>query len=103
MNWKRILKLVFSLDEFVIPSIIRLIYILSFIATVVYYLHNALSILRYSFQSFLVEIVFMLLSLLALRMATEILYLWFAIYDALRELRDNCRAGGKPERNLEVS
>lgn len=103
MNWKRILKLVFSLDEFVIPSIIRLIYILSFIAIVVYYLHDAFSDIRYSFSAFSWDIILMFLHLLVLRIVTEILYLCFAIYDALRELRDNCRAGGKPERNLEVS
>ena len=88
MNWKRILKLMFSLDEFVIPSIIRLIYILSFLSIIVYSLHDAFSDIRYSFIAFSWDIILMFLRLLALRISTEILYLWFAVYKALMEIRN---------------
>lgn len=103
MNWKRILKLMFSLDEFVIQSIIRLIYILSFLSIIVYSLHDAFSDIRYSFIAFSWDIILMFLSLLALRISTEILYLWFAIYEALMEIKDTCKTGSdKCERKPKI-
>ncbi len=52
MNGKKILKLMFSLDEFVIPFIIRVLYILSFLFIILYYLYDAFGDIRYSFRSF---------------------------------------------------
>ena len=78
MNGKKILKLMFSLDEFVIPSIIRVLYILSFLFIILYSLYDAFGDIRYSFRSFSWDIILMFLRLLALRISTEILYLWFA-------------------------
>ena len=52
MNGKKILKLMFSLDEFVIPSIIRVLYILSFLFIILYSLYDAFGDIRYSFRSF---------------------------------------------------
>ena len=88
MNGKKILKLMFSLDEFVIPSIIRVLYILSFLFIILYSLYDAFGDIRYSFRSFLWDIILMFLRLLALRISTEILYLWFAVYKALMEIRN---------------
>lgn len=88
MNGKKILKLMFSLDEFVIPSIIRVLYILSFLFIILYSLYDAFSDIRYSFRSFSWDIILMFLRLLALRISTEILYLWFAVYKALMEIRN---------------
>ena len=86
MNGKKILKLMFSLDEFVIPSIIRVLYILSFLFIILYSLYDAFGDIRYSFRSFSWDIILMFLRLLALRISTEILYLWFAVYKALMEI-----------------
>lgn len=104
MNKKGFFKLnLFSLDEFLIPHIIRFIYILSFVVIVLYYLYSAFNSLKYSFISFFLNILFMLLGLLALRIGTELLYLWFAIYDALREIRDSVKSkGDKAEKNTEI-
>lgn len=88
MNGKKILKLMFSLDEFVIPSIIRVLYILSFLFIILYSLYDAFGDIRYSFRSFLWDIILMFLRLLALRISTELLYLWFAVYKALMEIRN---------------
>ena len=88
MNGKKILKLMFSLDEFVIPSIIRVLYILSFLFIILYSLYDAFGDIRYSFRSFSWDIILMFLRLLALRISTEILYLWFAVYKALMEIRN---------------
>ena len=88
MNGKKFLKLMFSLDEFVIPSIIRVLYILSFLFIILYSLYDAFGDIRYSFRSFLWDIILMFLRLLALRISTEILYLWFAVYKALMEIRN---------------
>ena len=52
MNGKKFLKLMFSLDEFVIPSIIRVLYILSFLFIILYSLYDAFGDIRYSFRSF---------------------------------------------------
>lgn len=88
MNGKKFLKLMFSLDEFVIPSIIRVLYILSFLFIILYSLYDAFGDIRYSFRSFSWDIILMFLRLLALRISTEILYLWFAVYKALMEIRN---------------
>ena len=88
MNGKKILKLMFSLDEFVIPSIIRVLYILSFLFIILYSLYDAFGDIRYSLRSFSWDIILMFLRLLALRISTEILYLWFAVYKALMEIRN---------------
>lgn len=88
MNGKKFLKLMFSLDEFVIPSIIRVLYILSFLFIILYSLCDAFGDIRYSFRSFSWDIILMFLRLLALRISTEILYLWFAVYKALMEIRN---------------
>ena len=53
MNGKKFLKLMFSLDEFVIPSIIRVLYILSFLFIILYSLYDAFGDIRYSFRSLL--------------------------------------------------
>ena len=104
MNKKGFLKLnLFSLDEFLIPHIIRFIYILSFIIIVLYSLYSAFDSVKYSYVFFFLNIFFMLLGLLALRISTELLYLWFAIYDALREIRDSVKSkGDKAEKNTEI-
>lgn len=88
MNGKKFLKLMFSLDEFVIPSIIRVLYILSFLFIILYSLYDAFGDITYSFRSFSWDIILMFLRLLALRISTEILYLWFAVYKALMEIRN---------------
>ena len=88
MTGKKFLKLMFSLDEFVIPSIIRVLYILSFLFIILYSLYDAFGDIRYSFRSFSWDIILMFLRLLALRISTEILYLWFAVYKALMEIRN---------------
>ena len=104
MNGKKFLKLMFSLDEFVIPSIIRVLYILSFLFIILYSLYDAFGDIRYSFRSFSWDIILMFLRLLALRISTELLYLWFAIYDALREIRDFVKSkGDKAEKKAEIS